>query len=206
MLSRLQGIPGVVQLYDQGMLSNGSFAIIMERLKGPDLFDYISDRECAMDEDVAQFLFAQIFQIVIRCFQNGVVHRDIKDENIMFDENDKLKLIDFGCATFVNVNDGDGKLRKMEGTRAFTIPEWLKMGFYYAESSTVWQLGSLLYNTLSGDITIPQRCRDRQGARYLAPIDQLSVSRFGRVMSATSPFGPSIADQDFDAGACEDDD
>ena len=95
MLSRLQGIPGIVSLYDQGMLANGSFAIIMERLKRPDLFDYISDRECAMDEDVAQFPFAQIFQIVIKCFQNGVVHRDIKDESIIFDENDKLKLVNF---------------------------------------------------------------------------------------------------------------
>ena len=69
MLSWLQGIPGVVQLYDRGMLDDGNFAIIMERLKGPDLFDCISDRECVMDEDVAQLLFAQVFQFVIKCFQ-----------------------------------------------------------------------------------------------------------------------------------------
>ena len=210
MLSRLQGIPGVVQLYDQGMLGNGSFAIIMERLKGPDLFDYISDRECAMDEDVAQFLFAQVFQIVIKCFQNGVVHRDIKDENIMFDENDKLKLIDFGCATFVNVNDGDGKLRKMEGTRAFATPEWLKTGFYYAESSTVWQLGSLLYNMLNGDIpfhndveitkahvvwrrSISSPCRDLvESCLRLDPLARPSLTKI-----STHEFVKMMTDQDW---------
>ena len=195
MLSRVQDIPGVVQLYDQGILGDGSLAIITERLKGPDLFDYISDREHPMDEDVAQFLFAQVLQIVIRCYQNGVVHRDIKDENIMFDETDKLKLIDFGCATFVNVNDGDGKLRKFEGTRAFATPEWLKTGFYYAESSTVWQLGSLLCNMLNGDIpfqndrdilaahvvwrrSVSSACRNLvEACLRLDPLDRPSLSK-----------------------------
>jgi serine/threonine protein kinase len=152
MLARLQGIPGVLELYDQGMLSDGAFAIITERLKGPDLFDYINDRAVTMVEDEAQSIFAQVFRVVVKCYENGIVHRDIKDENIMFYDTGKVKLIDFGCATFVNVNDGDGKLRKMEGTRAFATPEWLNTGFYYAESSTVWQLGTLLYSMLNGDI------------------------------------------------------
>lgn len=99
------------------MLGDGGFAIIMEQPKGPDMFDDINDRERSIDDSVAQFLFAQVFHIVIKCYQNGILHRDTKDEDIMLGENDKLKLTDYGIATLVNVNDGGGKLRRMEETR-----------------------------------------------------------------------------------------
>lgn len=106
-----------------------------------------------MGECVAQVPFAQVVKILIKCYENGVVRRDIKDENRMFDESGKLTLFRLGCAAFVNVkDDGDGKLRKLEATRTFSPPEWLESGIYYAEYSTVWQLGSPQYDMLNGDL------------------------------------------------------
>ena len=102
-----------------------------------DSSDYIHYSESPMDEDTAQLLLLHVLQIVIGCYQRGVMHPYTKDENIIFDETDKLTLIDFRCATFVNVNHGNAQLRKFEGTRTFATPEWTTAGLYYAESSTV---------------------------------------------------------------------
>ena len=152
MLGRVQSVPGVVEMLWQRMVNGGDLAIIMERLKGPDLFDYINELKSAMSEGEARKLFKQVLQIAIGCHNCGVVHRDIKDENIMFDAEGKVKLIDFGCATFINVNDDHGRLRKFAGTRALAPPEWLTLHEYHAEPITVWQLGSLLFNMLCGNI------------------------------------------------------
>ena len=96
LLYSCQSVPGVVRLidfYDRG----DYFLYIMEYSPScRDLFDYISQKG-ALEEDFARELFKQVVDIVIQCYQLGVVHRDIKDENLIIDTNTgKLKLIDFG--------------------------------------------------------------------------------------------------------------
>ena len=90
----------MVKLIDHRFVGHGNMALVMERLEGPDLYDYINSQESAMDEDIAHCLFKQVLLVVIECHKHGIVHRDIKDENIMFDHTNHLKLIDFGGATF----------------------------------------------------------------------------------------------------------
>jgi serine/threonine protein kinase len=70
----------------------------------------------------------------------------------MFDAEGNMKLTDFGCATFIQVNDDHGRLRNFAGTLSLAPPEWLTSGEYHAEPITVWQLGSLLFNMLCGGI------------------------------------------------------
>jgi len=151
MLGRVQSVPGVVEMLWQRMVNGGDLAIIMERLKGPDLFDYINELKSAMSEGEAHKLFKQVLHTVIGCHNCGVVHRDIKDENIMFDAEGNVKLIDFGCAAFYD-HAVDGAFHVFAGTLAITPPEWFKERTYHAESYTVWQLGCLLFNMLCGDV------------------------------------------------------
>jgi len=150
-LSRVQEIPGVVELLDSRYVGQGNLALIMERLRGPDLFEFISDRESAMSEDIAHSLFKQTLHIVMECYKLGIVHRDIKDENLVFDDTDHLKLIDFGCATFVD-HTVNGKFTTFAGTLAIAPPEWFTKHEYQPESYTVWQLGCLLFDMLCGDV------------------------------------------------------
>ena len=150
-LSRAQEVPGVVKLFDSHWVGQGNLALVMEQLPGPDLFDFISDRESAMSEDIAHSLFKQSLNIVMECFKLGIVHRDIKDENLVFDDTDHLKLIDFGCATFID-HTVNGKFTSFAGTLAVAPPEWFIKHEYEAESYTVWQLGCLLFNMLCGDV------------------------------------------------------
>ena len=142
---------GVVKLIDHRFVGHGNMALVMERLEGPDLYDYINSQESAMDEDIAHCLFKQVLLIVIECHKHGIVHRDIKDENIMFDHTNHLKLIDFGGATFLDYAV-DGTFTSFAGTIEFAPPEWFSQRAYQAESYTVWQLGLTLFSMLCGDI------------------------------------------------------
>ena len=101
LLFSCQSVAGVVRLID--FCQRGDyFLYIMEYSPNcRDLFDFISQKG-ALDENFARELFKQVVDIVIECYQHGVVHRDIKDENLIIDTNTgHIKLIDFGSGAFV---------------------------------------------------------------------------------------------------------
>ena len=112
LLFSCQSVAGVVRLID--FCQRGDyFLYIMEYSPNcRDLFDFISQKG-ALDENFARELFKQVVDIVIECYQHGVVHRDIKDENLIIDTNTgHIKLIDFGSGAFVKdepYTDYDGK-------------------------------------------------------------------------------------------------
>lgn len=117
-----------------------------------DLFSYLNMRNI-LAEDVAKDLFKRIFKTTRDCFNEGVIHGDVKDENILVvldqDSNiQDLKLIDFGAGSFV-----DGKVNSdFRGTLVYAPPEIFNYGLYNGELATVWSLGILLYNMLCGNV------------------------------------------------------
>ncbi|RKF61696.1 Serine/threonine-protein kinase ppk6 [Erysiphe neolycopersici] len=110
-------------------------------LPGMDLFDYIELRT-NMGEDECRNIFVQVAQAICHLHTKAsIVHRDIKDENIVLDREGKIKLIDFGSAAYIK----NGPFDVFVGTIDFAAPEILSGKPYRGKEQDVWALGILLY-------------------------------------------------------------
>jgi proto-oncogene serine/threonine-protein kinase Pim-1 len=152
LMQQVQNIPGVIRILDY-IDDTDCYYIVMEKINSKDLFDFITEQG-PLPEQFARSMFSDIVETVINCRDSGVLHRDIKDENILVDLNTfQTKLIDFGSGCEHNHREQpDRVFKEFRGTRVYSPPEWILSGEYQASGLTVWSLGILLYDMLCGDI------------------------------------------------------
>ncbi|KAF2628104.1 Pkinase-domain-containing protein [Macroventuria anomochaeta] len=113
-------------------------------LPGMDLFDYIELR-VNMEEKECRKIFVQVAEAVHFLHNKAkVVHRDIKDENVVLDGEGNIKLIDFGSAAYIK----SGPFDVFVGTIDYAAPEVLAGRPYRGKEQDVWALGILLYTII----------------------------------------------------------
>ncbi|XP_051985060.1 PAS domain-containing serine/threonine-protein kinase [Xyrauchen texanus] len=142
-LARLQH-PNIVKVLEV-FENEGFFQMVMEKHgDGLDLFEFI-DMQPRLDEALASYIFRQLVAAVSYLRSTKVLHRDIKDENIIINSHFHIRLIDFGSATLLE----PGKLfYTFCGTLEYCSPEVLQGNPYEGPELEMWSLGVLLYTLL----------------------------------------------------------
>ncbi|KAI4890684.1 hypothetical protein NFI96_033749 [Prochilodus magdalenae] len=166
------------------------YIMILERPdQCQDLFDFREDRGGSLPESLARKVMLQLVNALRHCKSRGIVHRDVKPENLLIQKNThNIKLIDFGCGTLLNTS----AYKKFAGTRQYAPPEWFLEHQYLAEPATVCVPASdpLVFEYYS--IRPPQPGRHRAPPLVSAPRISKTFCCVGDNNIPENPLNPSI--------------
>ena len=138
--------PYIVKYYET-YEDDFSINIVMEYLPGDNLFKYISLKKHYnfTEKDMSETIFI-LLKALLFCHNHGIIHRDVKPENILFEKNNDystLKLIDFGLATNIHKKD-----KKTVGSPYYMSPEIIKGNLN--SKTDLWSVGIMLHYMLTG--------------------------------------------------------
>ncbi|KAJ3318727.1 Serine/threonine-protein kinase par-1 [Boothiomyces sp. JEL0866] len=119
--------------------------IIMEYCAGGELADLVKKQKM-LSEHHARKLFRQLVSAIQFTHESGVVHRDLKLENILLNEEGNILVSDFGLGTFAS-ND---KLETICGTPYYSAPELMNGIKYDGKKVDIWAMGVILYYMVAG--------------------------------------------------------
>lgn len=165
--------------------------IFLEYAAGGELFDRI-EPDVGMEHALAQKYFHQLISGVEYLHSRGIAHRDLKPENLLLDEQDNLKISDFGFATIFRHMGQERMLDKKCGTLPYIAPEVL-VKKYNAQPADIWSCGVILVTLLAGELPWDKpstQCnefaewRENKDHRPLwRKIDTLALSLLRRILS-----------------------
>ena len=117
---------------------------ILELADRGDLLDFINERKY-LSERLARGFFSDLVKGIDHCHIRGVVHRDLKCENLLLDSHMRLKISDFGFARKFN-----GNLKTFCGSFAYAAPEVILGNPYNGPLADIWSMGVILYAMVTG--------------------------------------------------------
>ena len=114
--------PNVVQVYDQGRAEDGRPYIAMEHVPGGNL-KYLITRRGVLDPAEAALLASQVAEALGAAHERGIVHRDVKPQNVLIDEAGDAKVADFGIALAASSSSTTSGTNRVFGTASYLSPE-----------------------------------------------------------------------------------
>lgn len=138
--------PHVVNVFDQGQ--DGEMAyLVMEYLPGITLRDLVREqRRLSIPQTIT--IMDAVLSGLAAAHRAGIVHRDVKPENVLLAEDGRIKIGDFGLARATSANTATGQM--LLGTIAYLAPELVTRGTADARSD-IYALGIMLYEMLAGE-------------------------------------------------------
>lgn len=142
----------------------------IKRRTSCDLFECIDARtslslhfvDKTISEENCKKIIAQIALAVKYMKDAGIVHRDLKDENVVIDENYNIKIVDLGSASRIPTEKSQ-YFSKFNGTAHFASPEIAKGNAYRGPEAEVWTMGVLLFTIVCGENPFQNRQEIIQG-------------------------------------------
>ncbi|KAH7890460.1 Pkinase-domain-containing protein [Phlebopus sp. FC_14] len=139
--------PHVTQMYEV-IATESHIWIVTELCCGGELFDYLAEKG-RLSEEETRIIFGQLCLALAYLHDKGIVHRDLKLENVLLDERCRVKLGDFG---FTREYERGVYLETFCGTTGYAAPEMLQGKRYLGPEVDVWSMGVILYCLLTGTL------------------------------------------------------
>jgi hypothetical protein len=146
--------PHIAILYHLHETGEGGYALEMEHLTGGTLDDRLGEGE-RLPVDEAMSIARDVASALAAAHEAGVIHGDVKPANVLFTKDGRVKLVDFGLARLLNVQDLAASQKVIAGTPYYLAPEVIG-GDAFKPASDVWSLGVVLYRMLAGRLPFPQ--------------------------------------------------
>lgn len=153
--------PNVVPVHDIGLDESGMPLIVLKRIEGASWDDVFDDEALARQRfgagDLLEWnlgILMQVCRAVHFAHSRGVIHRDLKPDNVMLGDFGEVYLVDWGIAVRLNDSDGRtagaGECTEMAGTPLYMAPEMLGRGAPLSRQTDVYLLGATLYELVCG--------------------------------------------------------
>lgn len=141
--------PNVVSVYDQGQDPDGTLFIAMELVPGHTLRDTIT-KEAPMAPERALALLEPVLGALAAAHRAGVIHRDVKPENVLIADDGRIKVADFGLAKAVSADTQHTATQGvLIGTVSYLAPELVVDGIADPRAD-VYAIGVILFELLTG--------------------------------------------------------
>lgn len=122
---------------------------------GQDLFDYVESQPEGLSTIQVRCILGQLADGLQFLHANNIVHRDVKDENVILDGKGHIQLIDFGSAAHINTKATGSAAKRLfdtfSGTLDYAAAEILRGEKYSGKEQDVWALGVVAYVLVCGD-------------------------------------------------------
>ena len=120
----------------------------MEHCCNGELFSFITSKNRLKEEEACK-LFQQLISALTYLGKLGIVHRDVKPENLLLDEQLNLKMIDFGLSNMYKQGE---KLSTACGSPCYAAPELIKGLEYVGQKADLWSAGVVLFTMVCGHL------------------------------------------------------
>src|SRR5437016_6017839 len=178
--------PNIAQLYGSGLTADGVPFFVMEHVEGQRLDDYCNERHLGTGERLQ--LFRKVCSAVTYAHQRLVIHRDLKPANVRVTAEGEPKLLDFGIAKLIEVENAQSSSMTLtlQGvmTPEYASPEQVR-GESMTTASDVYSLGVVLYELLTGQR--PYRLTSRRPEELSRAITEQTPARPSSIVVTAPP-------------------
>ncbi|KAJ3594048.1 hypothetical protein NHX12_006380 [Muraenolepis orangiensis] len=163
--------PFIVKLH-YAFQTEGKLYLILDFLRGGDLFTRLS-KEVMFTEDDVKFYLAELALALDHLHSLGIIYRDLKPENILLDEDGHIKITDFGLSK--EAIENDKRAYSFCGTIEYMAPEVVNRRGH-TQSADWWSFGVLMFEMLTG--SLPFQGKDRKETMALILKAKLGMPQF----------------------------
>jgi serine/threonine protein kinase len=141
--------PNIVTVFDFGKAGDLCY-LVMEYVEGTSLRQLIAHKSVSA-RDVLDFV-PQIGEALRHAHESGIVHRDVKPENVLVDKRNRVRLVDFGIALLLDPTGRRAADDRIAGTLGYMAPEQFSMPESVDHRADIYSTGVVCFEMLTGEI------------------------------------------------------